>query len=310
MAAIKESLGRFNVSGAMDFDVEDAPDIPAFDPRAGIIAPDTAVDSNYNPFADTPSTARPSRINSDNAPATHNRTPRAATNWEALYQNFDNERAASLDEVRSSALNNDDSEQKEVSLPGLTAIENDNAGHCIQLRQRYIVMPSQSGLMIIDQHRAHVNVLYARFADGGLSGTTQRLIFPDSVELTPSQSASLESMADIAADMGFDIAHLGGGTWAVNGVPADIAATNPAELLAAMADDAAATGTHDTAALRSAAALALARASAIRAGRALSTDEMEALAADLMRLPAPTYTPDGLRTIVTIENPYIDQLFS
>jgi len=37
---------------------------------------------------------------------------------------------------------------------------------------------------------------------------------------------------------------------------------------------------------------------------------MEALAADLMRLPAPTYTPDGLRTIVTIENPYIDQLFS
>ena len=251
MAAIKESLGRFNVSGAMDFDVEDAPDIPAFDPRAGIIAPDTAVDSNYNPFADTPSTARPSRINSDNAPATHNRTPRAATNWEALYQNFDNERAASLDEVRSSALNNDDSEQKEVSLPGLTAIENDNAGHCIQLRQRYIVMPSQSGLMIIDQHRAHVNVLYARFADGGLSGTTQRLIFPDSVELTPSQSASLESMADIAADMGFDIAHLGGGTWAVNGVPADIAATNPAELLAAMADDAAATGTHDTAALRS-----------------------------------------------------------
>ena len=130
------------------------------------------------------------------------------------------------------------------------------------------------------------------------------------MELTPSQSASLESMADIAADMGFDIAHLGGGTWAVNGVPADIAATNPAELLAAMADDAAATGTHDTAALRSAAALALARASAIRAGRALSTDEMEALAADLMRLPAPTYTPDGLRTIVTIENPYIDQLFS
>ncbi len=76
-------IDLFGKSGAMDFDVEDAPDIPAFDPRAGIIAPDTAVDSNYNPFADTPSTARPSRINSDNAPATHNRTPRAATNWEA-----------------------------------------------------------------------------------------------------------------------------------------------------------------------------------------------------------------------------------
>ena len=102
--------------------------------------------------------------------------------------------------------------------------------------------------------------------------------------------------------MGFDIAPLGDGTWAINGVPADIDGISPAELLAAMADDVAATGVHDPESVRTTAALALARASAIR-------DEMDALTADLMRLPAPAYTPDGLRVIAVVDNDAIDRLF-
>ena len=109
--------------------------------------------------------------------------------------------------------------------------------------------------------------------------------------------------------MGFDIAPLGDGTWAINGVPADIDGISPAELLAAMADDVAATGVHDPESVRTTAALALARASAIRAGRVLGADEMDALTADLMRLPAPAYTPDGLRVIAVVDNDAIDRLF-
>ena len=116
-------------------------------------------------------------------------------------------------------------------------------------------------------------------------------------------------MTDVAADMGFDISPLGDCTWAVNGVPADLAGTSPAELITAMADDVAATGAHDADGLRSAAALGLAKAAAIRAGRILSADEMEALAADLMRLHTPAYTPDGLRVIAVIDNDAIDRLF-
>lgn len=316
VAAIKESLGRFNVSGAMDFDVEDAPDIPVFDPRAGVgvEVPDTAVDDSYNPFAEAPAGKRASRFNSDSAPATHH-APRPVTDWQKLYEQFAGERAAGLEEVRASALN-DAAElpDTEPELPGLPAAESGadgTAGRCIQLHGRYIAMPSPSGLTLIDQHRAHVNVLFARFTDTrrDSAAATQRLIFPDSVELTPSQSAALASMADVAADMGFDIAPLGDGTWAINGVPADIDGISPAELLAAMADDVAATGAHDPESVRTTAALALARASAIRAGRVLGADEMDALTADLMRLPAPAYTPDGLRVIAVVDNDAIDRLF-
>ena len=312
MAAIKESLGRYNVSGAMDFDMMDAPDIPAYDPRVAPVAPDVAVDENYNPFAESaPSGAAPrgSRMNAGgDHPAF---TPqRPITDWQKLYESFAGERAAGLEEVRGSALNSAvDEPVADPSLPELS-VAADTAQHCVQLHSRYIATPSQRGLMIIDQHRAHVNVLYARFSSAQGGGQSmQRMAFPDSVELSPSQSAALMSIADLAADMGFDITHLGGSTWAINGMPAAIATANPVEVLTALADDIAANGVLDPSALRSAAALALARAAAIRAGRVLSSDEMDALVADLLRLPSPSYTPDGLRAITVLDNDAIARMF-
>lgn len=123
VAAIKESLGRFNVSGAMDFDMMDAPDIPAFDPRESIQMPDTAVDDSYNPFAETPPAPRASRINSSPAePATFDRH-RPPTDWQKLYEQFAGAKAAGLDEVRGSALNarEDDSDDSAASIPDLPA---------------------------------------------------------------------------------------------------------------------------------------------------------------------------------------------
>ncbi len=315
-AAVKESLGRYNVSGAMDFDMDDAPDIPAYDPRIAPVAPDLAVDESYNPFADAP--ARPSRINGGGGAAAsdHAAARRAPTDWQKLYESFAGERAASLDEVRGSALNSVEPDAmaapEPARLPDMGAGAATGAQHCVQLHGRYIATPSQGGLMLIDQHRAHVGVLYARFMasrQGGGAEAMQRMAFPDSVELSPSQSAALMSMADVAADMGFDISPLGGCVWSISGMPASIGAANPAEVLTALADEMSATGSCEPAALRSAAALALARAAAIRPGRVLSADEMETLVADLLRLPAPAYTPDGLRTIAVVDNDAIARLF-
>ncbi|MDE6270485.1 MAG: DNA mismatch repair endonuclease MutL [Muribaculaceae bacterium] len=316
VAAVKESLGRFNVSGAMDFDMDDAPEIPAIDPRQPIVAPSDGDDS-YNPFsipaADNTQKTHSSRINTQDTPrgGTGERTHRPVTDWQKLYEQFAGERAAGLEEVRGSALNTVP-EADGAAQPALPDMATSTAQTCLQLRNRYIAMPSATGLMLIDQHRAHVNVLYARLMAARGNGTiaTQRLFFPDMVELTPAQSAALAGATDVAADMGFDIVRTEGNTWAVNGVPADIDKCRPADLLAAMADELAEGDSRkDPANIRSTAALALARSAAIRAGQLLGADEMEALTADLMRLPAPTYTPDGLRVIAVLDNATIDNLF-
>jgi len=314
VAAVKESLGRFNVSGAMDFDMDDAPFIPAIDPRLHVATPEASTDDGYNPFttpaADTPAATRGSRINGAMPPATASH--RAPTDWQKLYEQFAGERAAGLEEVRGSALNNvpdAPADKPDDVLPGMAAAP--GAAACLQLRGRYIAVPGASGLMIIDQHRAHINVLYSQLLAARREGSsaTQALIFPDMVQLTPAQSAALAAAADVAADMGFDISRGEGTTWAVNGVPADLGKNAPAELLVAMAEELASTGESDGPGLRSAAALALARSAAIRTGRILTDDEMETLTADLMRLPAPAYTPDGLRVMAVIDNDTVDNLF-
>lgn len=315
VAAIKESLGRFNVSGAMDFDMDDAPDIPAIDPRQPVVAPSDGDDS-YNPFAipaaDKATATHASRINSSVGTISYDRSRRPPTDWQKLYEQFAGERAAGLDEVRGSALNVSPQDSGKEAAPTLPDMHPGTTQTCVQLRGRFIAMPSATGLMLIDQHRAHVNVLYATLMVGRCTGSaaTQHLIFPDMVELSPSQSAALSGATDVAADMGFDIVRREGNVWAVNGVPADIHNCPPAELLTAMADELAfGSARPDPSGLRSAAALALARSAAIRAGQILGTDEMETLTANLMRLPAPAYTPDGLRVIAVIDNTAIDNLF-
>lgn len=312
-AAIQESLGKYNVSGAMDFDTADAPEIPAYDPRVAPTAPDEAVDPAYNPFAESaPAQARTSGGGVQTSkPASWssgiNRKP--PTDWQKLYESFSGRRAASLDEVRGSALNAPAQEcETPATLPGAEALE-PTGGRLVQLLGRYIVMPSAQGLKIIDQHRAHVNVLYARFCREEEAPAMQRLAFPEVVELSPSQAAALSAATDIVSDLGFDISPMDGGAWAINGAPATIGSANPAEVVRALAEQVAATGTADPAMLRTSAALSMARAAAISAGRTLSTDEMEVLVADLLRLPSPAFTPDGLRVVATIDSDDITRLF-
>lgn len=311
VAAIKESLGRYNVSGAIDFDVEDAPEIPAFDPRVQPVAPADGPADFYNPF-EPERGATPRRDNAGAGSGSQASAPRrqsAPADWQKLYESFSRERAAGLDEVRAAATESIDSEPETPALPLMPAPAA-TTQHCMQLRGRYIAMTSSTGLMLIDIHRAHVNVLYAALmAARGGEAPSQRLIFPDTVELTPARSAAVAAMTDVLAEMGFDLSPMATGTWAVNAVPASIAGKNVGEALATMADEIASTGSVDPAALRSGAALALARAAAMRGGHPLSSDEMDALAADLLRLPSPTYTPDGLRVIATIDNNSIDSLF-
>ena len=91
--------------------------------------------------------------------------------------------------------------------------------HCISVRGRYIVSPSRSGLMVIDQHRAHLRVLFDQFMEmsSEASFATQRMMFPEIVRLSPAQAAVLESLLPEVSAIGFDLSPLGDGDWSLNG---------------------------------------------------------------------------------------------
>ncbi|MDE6310175.1 MAG: DNA mismatch repair endonuclease MutL, partial [Muribaculaceae bacterium] len=302
-ASIRESLGRYNAAPAIDFDQENAPEIPAFDPLNNKGNATIEHDPSFNPFT-SPYRSELGGLSgsviNNVAPAAGVRmsTPRdrganQLSNWDKLYADFQREAEVEPIHTASSALNEVDNAQLELDDSGMPVT-------LLQLRSRYIVSPSSTGLMIVDQHRAHERVLYEKYLAMVESGTmsTQRLIFPDSVELTMSQSIMLESILDQVSEMGFDLSPLGNNAWAINGQPA-VLEGNPKEALLSIVDDFSTTGIDPSQDLYSRVAQSMARASAIRPGQALAQEEMERLLSDLLKLPTPNYTPDG-RTVISI----------
>lgn len=297
-AAIRESLGRFNAVPAIDFDLTNAPEIPAFDPAATNANAAITIDTSYNPF----NSAYRSEMGGMSGSTI------SATNWDKLYQSFERARDDGF-QTAPSALNNDlDQPHSEATLdldqpPSATSL--------LQLRNRYIVTPASTGLMVIDQHRAHERILYEQYLNLVESGemATQRLIFPERFDLTVAQSVMLESIAGQIQAMGFDISSLGGNSWAINGQPAPLDKVNPVETLMTMLDDFTTTGIDPSQDLHSRVAQAMAGAAAIRPGQSLTTDEMERLLSDLLKLSTPNHTADGRTIIAIIPHSDISKLF-
>lgn len=91
----------------------------------------------------------------------------------------------------------------------------------------------KSGLMIIDQQRAHIRILYDKYIDqiSRRQGISQGMLFPDIVQFPLSEVAILQEIMEDLSFLGFELTDLGGGSYAINGVPAGIEGLNPIDLI-------------------------------------------------------------------------------
>jgi DNA mismatch repair protein MutL len=311
-AAVKEALGKFNAVPSIDFNTEDMPEIPAFDvPAENEIAvstpPKVNYNDNYNPFRT--SSASPS-----------------ISNWEKLYPGVSHESkmnrpADSYVEpyVESDAEPSFVPETEEPSFdpfqqtiyPTEPAVVSDNGAQYLQYKGRYILTSVKSGLMIIDQHRAHIRVLYDRYMQQIKfhQGMSQGVLFPEIMQLPPSEVVVLQSITEDLTAIGFDISNLGGGSFAINGVPSGIEGLNPVELVVSMVHNAMEKAVDVKEEVQSILSLTLAKASAIVYGQVLSDAEMVNLVDSLFACPSPNYTPDGKVILSTLKEDEIDKRF-
>ena len=308
-AAIKESLGKYNVVPAIDFNTDDIPDIPAFKPNVNATH-DIELDSSYNPFDNTtPSSSNQPRIASRVNNSWQREFSTSTQDWEKLYKQFNEKTNQGASNLQKSSINNNNSPFDEFAYDFKPEFE--SSCNAIQLKNRYIITPNRDSITIIDQHRAHIRILYDRYivlaSNGNL--TTQRLIFPDILQLTTTQTITLESINDQLSELGFDIAYLGDNSWSINGIPSAINDTNPSELISKMIDTIESSGESLETELLSKIALSMARSSAIKPGQSLTNAEIEQLIGDLFKLPTPNHTPDGKTIIASIPIADITKLF-
>ena len=180
-----------------------------------------------------------------------------------------------------------------------------------QYKGRYVMTAVKSGLMIIDQHRADVRICYERYMEQlrRHSASTQKLLFPEMLQLSPSDSVLMQRFLPDLLTIGFDISDLGGGSFALNGIPADIKGYDPLTLVRNIVTDAAEKGGVVTAdELHTVLALSMARNTAIDYGQVLSNDEMERLVNELFACANANYTPDGHPVLAILPQSDIDRL--
>ena len=307
LAAVREALGRFNAVPTIDFDTEGRPaDIPVFNPldtdRTKPVQPPTVnLDPTFNPFKspDRPSrpTPNPSRQGGESWRA-DGYTPnnKAPENWETLYQ---------------------DLSPLEDQLPSLTggvgggSVGGGSSSPILQYRGTYMVTAVENGLMFIDQHRAHIRVLYDRYINQLESAPlpSQRYLFPEVMELSPADAATFADIEPQLQRFGFDVNDLGGGAISIVGYPSGLEGVDIqrllAELLAAVADRGALTAEQ----LFGKMLLTLARAAAIPVGQVLSQAEMHDLVEQLFATSSPNYTPDGHLIVSILPQDTIEKLF-
>lgn len=318
-AAVRESLGKFNAVPSIDFDRDDdVPEIPAFVPDPGAM-PDFTASSDYNPFAES-ATPVSSPQSMWQPKARH-----AVDDWEKLYQSFENTpevvvRPDSDSLFAESKMSNSDPDivpSRINSVDTSRPLSNENSNMAatvkstVQLNDRYIITPTATGLLVIDKHRAHVRVLYESYVNGSADAPipSQKVMFPEAVNLTPARIAILNENKDDIVSMGFDIEAMSADTWVINGIPAGIADSDNVQLLTSLIDDLQNGTDIVQRSVRQSIALHLAKAAAVNANRQLTDSEVEHLLSSLFSLPTPAYTPDGNKVMAEISMGQIKSLF-
>ena len=215
MAATREALAKSSAIPTIDFDVEDAIDIPVYNPvkeAAPYKAPRVQVNSGYNPF-ETSSYKKPE------------------FDWSKLYNDFEGDRNA----IRQGAELTGSFLAPDISEPTIEADEvvvqdtsgslfNDVSNPCYQYKGKYIITSLKSGLALIDQHRAHVRILFDQYITNirQQRGASQQVLFPEIVEFTAGEATVLPTLLEDMRFIGFDLTNLGNNSYAINGLPAGL----------------------------------------------------------------------------------------
>ncbi len=231
-------------------------------------------------------------------------------NWNRLYDDFESQGASSREDfLTSSSSFRSDFDDSLLSPPfspsqgveecGLDLEGEENKVYCLQFKNKYIVTITRSGLLCIDQHRAHVKILYERYRKSmeARKGISQKLMFPFRIDVLESDALYLNEMGDNLKFLGFDMSELGGGSFSVSGIPSDCSETDAKEYLYELVEAFRQGVKPEERSER--VAMKLAEVSAVKAGRRMTESEMTELVSQLFSLPLTDYTVDG-RPIIAV----------
>jgi DNA mismatch repair protein MutL len=294
-AAVREAMGKFAIVPSIDFETEMVVDIPFFPKSAPVSPPEIELNPDFNPFdRDYVSRSSSQQTHGHNRPSTKG--------WQQL---FEQNQGVDFEEKQQESIQLLFNKAESVPLfPKASQ-------RFFQLKNRYILSSVKSGLMVIDQKRAHERILYENYLQSISSGSTssQQELFPQSFELNSGDLTLLSELAEDMAMLGVSISFLGHNTIAVNALPSNVKVANAEQLIYDFIQAFKENTGDQSHGIQQQMALSLAKASSIPYNRQLEPIEMQDLVDKLFACQQPNISPDGKPTITILPLEELEKKF-
>lgn len=337
-AAVRDAVGMFNDVTAIEFDTEGQPDIPALGamPQADISAPKVQYNPAYNPFNE-PSAQRSSAAPDnweqlyEGLSSAHSRQQSApslfgnntggviqsrsnvankpfADNGIVLSKGFSKPDGLNAESAGFNALSADTDMLSASTEP--SPLEEKSPTH-YQYKGRYIMTSVKSGLMIIDQYRAHTRILYEGYIEQMQKRrpSSQKPLFPDTIHFSASDKVVVEAVMPELQNIGFELTPNEEGDYTITAVPSGLDGLDYVALVQDLVASAREKTTSAIDDINHSIALELARNAAVTYGQVLTNAEMENIVNSLFACSNFSYTPDGKKILTMLRQTDLEQLF-
>lgn len=324
-AAVKRALGRFHVAPSLDFDAETAFDIAPPKPGQEVEEPKIQLNPDYNPFdtgsgsgggARTSGAARSSSSSGGGMPQDAFNAARIEATRRFFESTGSDHRDSGQDAQSAGGAEMDGPARLVFSESKAThgeepALGFDQQRPLFQLFGGWIVTATRSGLVLVDQHRAHTRILYERLSSSPAStgAGAQQLLFPADLPVGAADVALLTDAQLSLAQLGFDLSFPEEGVVRVSGLPQEAAEGDPAMLVDAVLEELRDAGEVDMELRQSRAIAGVARGAAIPSGRTLTRAEMLDLVDGLFACQEPDRDPWGRPTLATFDKEAVEARF-
>ena len=283
-SSIRQALGKFNVTPTLDFEQETSFSTPPLQPGQIVKPPTIRVNPDYNPFRTEKE--KPGNL------ASRFKQPNAS-DWKELYQIVESSEAKQA-EIRV------EEERKPSEGPGVLLMHGEYA--VTQIASGMVMIHLKRALERIEfeKHRAHLQTG---------TGTSQRLLFPQTIGVPAAQVSILEERMEDLTAMGFELNSLGGGSFSINGIPSGLESEQPRGLVEELLEQLTHLPTDLDMPAQDRAALAVARSAVRQWRRPWKTAELKHLVDELFACEQPYYSPTGKATIATFSHEEITDKF-
>ncbi|TDN87969.1 DNA mismatch repair protein MutL [Salegentibacter sp. 24] len=302
-SAIKHSLGQFNVAPVLDFDRDANLDTPYEYKNKSAAVPQVEVDKNFNPFREENSRTHRGTSNSFSLNLIRER----GESWESLYSGLQTEDSLQ----NGNDFNEIEFESEQVTGNLFAPSEDSQEKSTFQLHKKYIVSTLKSGILVIDQHRAHTRILYEEMLKNITvsAAVSQQLLFPLNLQFNTHEIEILKQLQDSLEQTGFVFSEVKSDFVEIVGIPTLISESEVEilleQLIADFENDVPDNGFSQTDLL----AKSLAKGMAVKSGTLLNNTEQQHIVNRLFACKEPGLSPSNRSVFVTLTVDELDKKF-